>query len=556
MTDQVHADYGTIDALAPDPAPTPPTPTEPVLHVREDQPLLRAPAAAPTGEWLPPPGFIWIQLAIMSNVFLYGFDGTITASTYAVISSEFDSANMVSWLTTSYLITSTAFQPLYGRFSDIFGRRICFFISSATFGLGCLGCGLSEHIVVLNCMRALTGFGGGGLMTIATIVNSDMIPFRKRGMYQALQNGMFGFGAVSGASFGGLVADHIGWRWCFLLQVPISIFALILGTLVVKNPEGGFGLENTFESIWTKVDLSGTFVLVTAVTIQLLGLSLGGNELPWSSPIVIGLLVTSILLLALFLTIESRTKAAPVIPLRLLRGSLPVLTEIANVCVGLAAYAYLFILPLFFQVVLEDSATQAGTRLSIPSLATPLGGLVSGIIMSRWGKLIWLIRLGAAIMFLGNALVTSLAFEDSHWKYFIYIFPANLGQGIVYPAILFTTLASFDHADHAVSASTVYLIRSLGSVWGVAITSAIVQTTLSIRLPDALGDIEDKSRIIDEIRHSVAALKDLSPEIRFMARLVYYEGIQYALTASTVFAGVAFIASLFANPRGLRSTHK
>ncbi len=131
---------------------------------REDQPLL---AAAPSEDaWTPPRGFLWIQVAIMSNVFLYGFDGTITAATYAVISSEFDAANTASWLTTSYLVTSTAFQPLYGRVSDIFGRRICFFISSVTFALGCLGCAVARDIVLLNCMRALTGFGGGGLMTM------------------------------------------------------------------------------------------------------------------------------------------------------------------------------------------------------------------------------------------------------------------------------------------------------------------------------------------------------------------------------------------------------
>lgn len=103
-------------------------------------------------------------------------------------------------------------------------------------------------------------------------------------------------------------------------------------------------------------------------------------------------------------------------------------------------------LPLLFQVVLEDSATKAGARLAIPSLATPLGGVVAGIVMSRWGKLIWLVRLGALLMLLGNALVTSLQFKDSQWRYFVYIFPANLGQGIIYPSILFTTLASFDHA--------------------------------------------------------------------------------------------------------------
>lgn len=103
-------------------------------------------------------------------------------------------------------------------------------------------------------------------------------------------------------------------------------------------------------------------------------------------------------------------------------------------------------LPLFFQVVLLDSASKAGARLAIPSLTTPVGGLIAGIVMSRWGKLVWLVRLGAILMLFGNALVTSLNFEDSRWKYSVYIFPANLGQGIIYPAMLFTSLASFDHA--------------------------------------------------------------------------------------------------------------
>lgn len=134
----------------------------------EDQPFL------PTSEddesnWKPPRGFFWIQLAIMSNVFLVAFDGTITAATYAVISSEFDSANTASWLTTSYLVTSTAVQPLYGRISDIFGRRPLFFLATVTFGIGCLGCGAARDVITLNVMRALTGIGGGGLMTMGRL---------------------------------------------------------------------------------------------------------------------------------------------------------------------------------------------------------------------------------------------------------------------------------------------------------------------------------------------------------------------------------------------------
>jgi hypothetical protein len=273
-----------------------------------------------------------------------------------------------------------------------------------------------------------------------------MIPFRKRGMYQALQNGMFGFGAICGASFGGSIADSIGWRWCFNLQVPISIFALFVGALVIRNPEGGFQLGQSFRETWSRVDFTGSLLLVIAISLQLVGLSLGGNELPWSSPWVIGSLVGSFVLLGLFLRVEATTRAIPIIPLRLLYGKLPALIQLSNICVGTSAYAYLFNLPLFFQVVLLDSATTAGGRLAIPSLATPIGGLIAGIVMSKWGKLVTLVRVGAILMVVGNALVTSLGFEDSVWKYYVYIFPANLGQGIVYPGILFTSLATFDHA--------------------------------------------------------------------------------------------------------------
>jgi len=155
-------------------------------------------------------------------------------------------------------------------------------------------------------------------------------------MYQALQNGMFGFGAICGASFGGSIADTVGWRWCFLLQVPISAMALTLGYLVIKNP---LELHPTWKEIRAKVDFSGALLLVTGISIQLVGLSLGGNELPWSNGWVIGSLVSSFVLLGLFVLVEAKTTAVPVIPLRQLIGRNPVSIQIANVCAGTAAYA-------------------------------------------------------------------------------------------------------------------------------------------------------------------------------------------------------------------------
>ena len=243
--------------------------------------------------------------------------------------------------------------------------------------------------------------------------------------------------------------------------------ALIVGYLAVKNQPGGRVLDKGLREALRKVDFLGSLVLVVAISAQLVGLSVGGNELPWSSPWVIGCLVGSTVLFALFLFVEAKTSATPIIPLRMLRGRLPIATQIANVCAGLSAYGvspaprgticrtltdltqFLFNLPLFFQVVLKDSPSIAGARLAIPSMATPIGSVLAGVIMSRWGRLIPLVRLGAALMLFGNAIVTSLGFRDSTWKYFTYIFPANLGQGVIYPSILFTSLASFEHSGES-----------------------------------------------------------------------------------------------------------
>jgi len=163
-----------------------------------------------------------------------------------------------------------------------------------------------------------------------------MIPFRKRGMYQALQNGIFGFGAICGASFGGSIADSIGWRWCFLLQVPVSAIALFLGWLVIRNP---MEAHPSWREIKEKVDFAGSLLLVSAISIQLVGLSLGGNELPWSNGWVIGSLILSFILLATFIWVEARTTTLPVIPLRMLYGRNPIAIQTANIFAGLAAYA-------------------------------------------------------------------------------------------------------------------------------------------------------------------------------------------------------------------------
>ncbi|KAK3400775.1 major facilitator superfamily domain-containing protein [Sordaria brevicollis] len=501
--------------------------------------------------WKPGPGFWWIEIALWANVFLSGFDMTITASTYAAISSEFGAANNAAWLTTSYLITSTAFQPLYGRLSDLFGRRLCFFVSTVTFMAGCFGCSVAQDMLTLNLMRAVAGFGGEGLITMATVINSDMIPFKQRGMYQAMQNILHGFGSVLGASLGGTIAETIGWRWCFLSQVPVSLVALVVGYFVLENPLHLVELtdpKRRIRSALQCLDLSGATMLVVGLAVQLLGLSFGGNEYPWSSAPVVTALVTSCALLVGFIVVEAKTTAMPMIPLRMLHGWQPCAVQLSNIFSGMAAYAYMFMIPLYFQAVRGDSPSKAGLRLVMPSLATPVGGVIAGALMQRGTRLSYNVRLGTAMMLIGNMLAVTLGTTGDRRKEFVFLVPATLGLGLTNPSVLFSFVSLFEHRDQAVATSTVYLIRSMGTIYGVTITSAIVQNVLMARLPATLGDAAT-DELIDKLRKSVFALRELSPELEKAVRALYGDALRISFLASTAFALLAFLFS-FAHKTG------
>ena len=182
-------------------------------------------------------------------------------------------------------------------------------------------------------------------MTMATIVNSDMIPFKERGMYQAVQNVLHGFGSICGASLGGLIADTIGWRWCFLFQVPVAVVSTGVGYYVVKDlrPQNirvdGQDVQVKSRSLWKQIDLSGAILLVLGLSAQLAALSMGGNDYPWSDWRVIVALVVSVILLIVFVVVELKTTAIPVMPMSMFKGGLAISNLLSNVCVGMAAYA-------------------------------------------------------------------------------------------------------------------------------------------------------------------------------------------------------------------------
>ncbi|KIH89997.1 hypothetical protein SPBR_00436 [Sporothrix brasiliensis 5110] len=567
--------------------------TDAAVQHGETSPLLAA--TQPIHGNVPPgakavPGLLWIEAALFTNVFLAGFDGTVTASTYAVITSEFQSANLAAWISTSYLVTTTALQPLYGRLSDIVGRRACLLAATLLFGLGCLGCALSPNLGLLIAMRALAGAGGGGLMTMATIINTDLIAPEQRGMYQAGQNILHGVGAILGASLGGTLAGWLGWRFAFLVQVPICLAALVVARVVVPKsivprrhravvkPDGDAAdVESVVGgnargpstatatrpmSTWEQVDFLGAVLLIAGLSLFLAALSAGSNNggagaaLAWAQPSVLGCLGGSIVLLVAFLAVEARTTAVPLLPLSMLHGVERVSLLVANVCLGMSGYGFLFLMPLFFQAVLLDSAAVAGLRLVASSLATPLGGLTTGLAMKflapRYAAnanalLTALARGGALVLLAGGVTNLALGMHDPSWHYAAYLTVGGFGQGMSYPASLFRFIGACDFGEHAVATYLVYLVRSVGSVAGVAAISTIVQTHLLARLTDVFAGTPGGAELIDTLTHSVEALRELPTDTRVVVQGIYYEacrrGLYFLLAVGSVTVVCTFLLS-------------
>lgn len=471
-----------------------------------------------------------IEVSLLLNVLLAAFDGTITASTYTIIGSEFNAVNLGSWITTSYLITSTSFQPLYGSFSDIFGRRVCYFFATTIFALGCVGCSMSQNIFQLFFARSITGIGGGGLVTLATVINSDIIPSAKRGLFQGFQNILVGIGSILGAALGGFISEQIGWRYCFLIQVPISLTGLLFGIFYIENQtefDHGKGIKD--------IDIEGSILLVVGLTSQLLALNTSS----------VSLTILSFVILIVFIKIEFNTVKIPIIPFKQIHGTSNYLVLFISILTGFANFAYIFILPLLFQIVLGDSPSKAGLRLGIPSLFTSVGSLLTAYFMNKdVSNLVYLVHFGVFLIGFGNllALFISPRIPDKMLNFLL--IAANTGQGMSNPALLFTFILNFTKRLQASSTSTLYLFRSIGNVWGVATISIIIQFFLKNELVKNFenSDLnEDEiNKIIFKVLRSISYIQKLPDSIKETVSTSYETSIRKAQIVSTLICVFCF----------------
>lgn len=500
-----------------------------------------------------------VLASLFMAAYLAALDTTVVTTLLTLIASDLNAVGNISWIATAYLLSSAALQPIFGKLSDIFGRRILLLICTLLFAIGCLVCA-TDSLLWLVIGRFITGCGGSGMTCLGTITMSDLIPLRQRGYYQGLANVCFGLGSASGGIVGGLIADYFGWKWVFIFQVPLA-FLCFLGLYFFLNlPAGspGNGSPGHVTEKLKRVDFLGSFCLVTFLMSLLTAASLGGKDVAYTSKTFIGLCIISAAFFFAFIYVESSVSEEPIIPMHLLKVRTIIASSLTNWFYTMAIFTVLFYIPIYYTSVMDLTATQNGLRL-VPNFFAASGGSVgAGIYMRRTGKYYKATAIIGLFAMLGSVAILNLTPQIPTWAQFVILLPGGFGYSWMLTVTLLALIAAVPSKFQACTTSVQYTFRSTGSTLGVSIASAIFQHVLRSSLNQKVkAIITDPHKAAKIIKHALAntdytktAPKLVQPAIRES----YALGCKGAFAFSLATITLGYICSLFMKEHKLHTS--
>jgi EmrB/QacA subfamily drug resistance transporter len=410
---------------------------------------------------------------LMLGMLLSALDQTIVATALPTIVGELGGLEHLSWIITAYLLTSTASMPLYGKLSDLFGRKLLFQFAIIVFLVGSALSGAAQSMLQLIGSRAVQGLGAGGIITMSQAMIGDILSPRERGRYQGYMGTVFAIASVAGPLLGGLFTDHLTWRWVFYINLPLGLLALLVTQTVLRLP---------FRRQKHPIDYLGSALMVGGLSSLLLVTSWGGTEYPWWSPEIIGLSVGGVLLLCLFLIQETRAPE-PLLPLRLFGEQVFRVGAVIMFVLGLAMFGTVAFLPLYLQVVDGVSATMSGLRLAPLMLGVVVTSVLSGRMISKTGKYRFYPITGTAITTLGLFLLSRLNAGSGLLEESAYMLVLGVGLGMIMQVIVLAVQNAVPYRDLGAATAGANLFRSLGAAFGVAIFGSILNNRLDYYLP-------------------------------------------------------------------------
>ncbi|KAG0095718.1 hypothetical protein BGZ93_005533 [Podila epicladia] len=457
----------------------------------------------------PPPltgtrvALLFLGLALC--VFLACLDISIIAAALPRITSDFSAQSQMSWVATAYLIAYNAFNPLYGRFSDIFGRKKMILVALAIFLVGSVGCAAAQSILMLILFRAVQGTGACGLASISMIIVGDLfVDVAQRARYQSIIWATYAVSSILGPLLGGVFVEHATWRWCFWMNLPLGALASVVIVLFYKMPFQKTGLKEQLR----RIDYLGVFFIMAAITCLLLPLTMGGTTFAWNSPAII------------------------------------IMFCVFAVLMGLIFMGCTFYIPLYFQVVQGASTTSSGARWMANALGFCISTTLSSIAL-KWVKdyriHMWS---GLVLMTVGVGVLILFDVETSIAQQVVPIFVIGFGNGMIFQNCIIAAQQAAPKEDMAVATALCQSANSIGSAIGVAVCAAALNNALVRNLNKLPAEMQGVIEQFDVV-NNVNAVPLLREDVRALVIQAYAVSFQFLFKVLTPIVGLALLMSLF-----------
>jgi EmrB/QacA subfamily drug resistance transporter len=469
---------------------------------------------------------VLITLGVMMSLFMASMESTVIATAMPTIVAELGGLESYSWVFAIYMLTSTTVVPIFGKLSDIYGRRPIYMVAISLFILGSLLCGLATSMSQLIAARAVQGLGAGGLLPLAFIIVGDIFNLEQRAKVQGLFSGVWGFSSVIGPLVGGFLVDRVAWQWVFLINIPIALVAAAL----VWVAWSGFARPSGPRPA---IDYAGAILLSIAMVTLLLGLNQMGGA---GGALLLGVALAAVAALVL---VELRAPS-PVLPLRLLRWRLFAVACAHGILAGWVIFGGMSYVPLFVQVVMGTSATEAGSTLTPMLLAWVLSSVIASRLLLKLSYRT-VVLAGMSCFLVGAALLAQVRPEMSRLELIVAVALMGLGMGASIPAFLIAVQSTVAKTELGTATATLQFARTIGGTFGVSVLGALLSFQLAAALA-AVGLTPDAVPLDALIGEGAAGTQELGAQARIALAAAMRIMFQSMLVVAVLAFGVCLLA--------------